>query len=77
MNTGVMFSSKSMNWATPQDFFDKLNSEFHFTLDPCADSENHKCATYYTERENGLAQCWGGGKRSSVTHHTEEQLRIG
>lgn len=34
MNTGVMFSSKSMNWATPQDFFDKLNSEFHFTLDP-------------------------------------------
>lgn len=60
MNTGVMFSSKSMNWATPQDFFDKLNSEFHFTLDPCADSENHKCATYYTERENGLAQCWGG-----------------
>lgn len=28
--------------------------------DPCADSENHKCATYYTERENGLAQCWGG-----------------
>lgn len=59
MNTGVMFSSKSMNWATPQDFFDKLNSEFHFTIDPCADSENHKCATYYTERENGLAQCWG------------------
>lgn len=60
MNTGIMFSSKSMNWATPQDLFDKLNSEFHFTLDPCADSKNHKCATYYTERENGLAQCWGG-----------------
>ena len=72
MNTGVMFSSKSMNWATPQDFFDKLNSEFHFTLDPCADSENHN-----TERENGLAQCWGGGKRSSVIRHTEERLRIG
>ena len=32
MNTGVMFSSKSMNWATPQDFFDKLNSEFHLPL---------------------------------------------
>jgi hypothetical protein len=28
-----MFSSKDMTWATPQDFFDKLNEEFHFTLD--------------------------------------------
>lgn len=76
MNTGVMFSSKSMNWATPQDFFDKLNSEFHFTLDPCADSKNHKCATYYTEREMVLHSA-GGGKRSSVIRHTEERLRIG
>lgn len=37
MNTEVMFSSKKMDWATPQDFYDKLDSEFHFTLDPCAD----------------------------------------
>lgn len=60
MNTEVMFSSKKMDWATPQDFYDKLNSEFHFTLDPCADESNHKCDKYFTEQENGLKQCWGG-----------------
>ena len=33
MNTDVMFSSKTDDWATPQDFFDELNREFGFTLD--------------------------------------------
>ena len=33
---GLMFSSKSNEWATPQDFYNKLNAEFGFTLDPCA-----------------------------------------
>ena len=42
MNTDVMFSSATDNWSTPQDFFDKLNDEFHFTLDVCADENNHK-----------------------------------
>ena len=60
MNTEVMFSSKKMDWATPQDFYDKLDSEFNFTLDPCADESNHKCDKYFTEQENGLEQCWGG-----------------
>lgn len=32
MNTNVMFSSATDLWATPQDFFDKLNAEFHFKL---------------------------------------------
>ena len=35
MNTEVMFSHKKNNWATPQAFFDNLDDEFHFTLDPC------------------------------------------
>ena len=35
MNTDVMFSSATDEWETPQDFFDKLDSEFHFTLDVC------------------------------------------
>lgn len=34
MNTETMFSSKTDLWATPQDFYDKLNSEFNFTLAP-------------------------------------------
>lgn len=60
MNTAVMFSSATDEWATPQDFFDKLNQEFHFTLDPCATHESAKCARYFTEEDNGLAQDWTG-----------------
>ena len=58
MNTEVMFSSKTDQWATPNDFFDKLNEEFHFTLDPCADEFNHKCEKYYTKEDDGLKQSW-------------------
>jgi len=62
MNTEVMFSSKSDNWATPKDFFRELDEEFHFTLDPAADDENHKCKKYFTVKEDGLSQSWGGWK---------------
>ena len=60
MNTDLMFSSKTDLWATPQDFFDKLNEEFHFTLDVCAIPENAKCKKYYTPDINGLSQKWSG-----------------
>lgn len=60
MNTAVMFSSKTCEWATPQDFFDKLNEEFHFTLDPCADETNHKCDKYFTKEQDGLTKAWDG-----------------
>lgn len=60
MNTELMFSSKIDNWATPQAFFDKLDKEFCFTLDPCADKYNHKCANYFTEVDDGLKQSWEG-----------------
>lgn len=59
MNTDVMFSSETDQWATPQYFFDKLNAEFHFTLDPCADEFNHKCEKYFTKEQDGLLQSWG------------------
>ena len=60
MNTAVMFSSESTDWSTPQDFFDELNAEFQFTLDPCADEFNHKCDVYFTTVEDGLLQSWEG-----------------
>lgn len=60
MKTTVMFSSITDMWATPQDFYDKLNEEFNFTLDPCATTENAKCERYFTPEINGLNQCWGG-----------------
>ena len=44
----ALFSSTKEDWATPQDFFDKLNEEFHFVLDPCADAENAKRSEEHT-----------------------------
>ena len=60
MNTEVMFSSRTDLWETPQDLFDKLNEEFHFTLDVCALPENAKCESYYTPEIDGLSQKWSG-----------------
>jgi phage N-6-adenine-methyltransferase len=60
MNTELHFSSKTDDWATPQDFFDNLNKTFNFTLDPCASHENHKCAKYYTKDDDGLSKSWEG-----------------
>ena len=31
-NLDVMYSSKSDEWATPEDFFQSLDKEFHFDL---------------------------------------------
>lgn len=56
----ALFSSKRHDWETPQKIFDELDAEFHFTLDPCATDANAKCDKYYTPKDNGLAQTWGG-----------------
>lgn len=75
-NKTALFSSNTDEWATPQDFFDKLNAEFQFTLDPCATPENAKCRNFYTKSENGLAKNWGG-ELCSVTRHTAKKYRSG
>lgn len=56
----VHYSSKSIVWETPHDFFAKLNAEFAFDVDVCALPENKKCERYYTPMEDGLAQEWRG-----------------
>ena len=56
--THGVFSSNTDEWATPQDLFDALNEEFHFTLDVCADQTNHKVSRYFTKEQNGLIQNW-------------------
>jgi site-specific DNA-methyltransferase (adenine-specific) len=58
--TSGLFSSTTDLWETPQDLFDELNAEFHFTLDPCATQENAKCDWYYSIEQDGLKQDWGG-----------------
>jgi len=56
----AMFSSKTDLWATPQSFFDDLDSEFGFELDVCALPSNAKCERYFTPADDGLSQTWSG-----------------
>lgn len=51
-----MFTSKTDMRSTPQDFFDELNKEFKFNLDPCATPENAKCENYFTKEDDGLSK---------------------
>lgn len=75
INPGL-FSSNTDMWSTPQDFFDKLDAEFHFDLDVCATPENAKCSRFFTKEKDGLKQSWGGTKYSAILH-TGRPSRIG
>lgn len=62
MITKGLLTSNTDEWATPKEFFDKLNKIYNFTLDPCATKENHKCKNYFTKEQDGLKQEWGGNR---------------
>lgn len=54
-------SSAKDAWETPQDLFDVLDAEFHFTLDVCATADNAKCERFYSEASLELpwtGTCW-------------------
>lgn len=72
-----LFSSASVEWATPQALFDELDAEFHFNLDPCCTHENAKCAEHFTKAEDGLSQNWGGVKGCFAIRPTGENSRSG
>ena len=55
----VHYSSKTHEWATPQDLFDMLDEVWGFQLDVCATHENAKCKEYFTIDDDGLSQDWG------------------
>lgn len=60
----ALFSSSRDDWETPPEFFEELNKEFNFDLDPCALPKTAKCERYFTPDDDGLAQTWiapGGG----------------
>ena len=57
----VLLKSQSMNWCTPQDFFDKLDEEFHFALDAAATDKSAKCKKYFTPKTDGLTSSWNSG----------------
>lgn len=56
----ILISSGKDDWETPKVFYQQLDEEFHFTLDPCCSHKNAKCIKHYTSRENGLNMDWGG-----------------
>lgn len=56
--SATLYSCRSEEWPTPQSFFDTLDEEFHFTLDPCATRRNAKCTVFFSKRQNGLLQDW-------------------
>lgn len=60
MNTDLMFSSATDQWETPKAFFEELDAEFHFNLDPCADESNYKCPRYFDAEQDGLKKDWTG-----------------
>jgi phage N-6-adenine-methyltransferase len=64
---GYIPSSKSIDWATPLDFFERLDAEFRFTLDAAASSHNAKCSRFFSEADDGLAQPWKAEDGSPAT----------
>lgn len=54
----ALLSSKKTDYCTPQDFFARLDEQFHFTLDAAAADENAKCSVYYTPETDGLNSPW-------------------
>jgi phage N-6-adenine-methyltransferase len=56
----IHFSSKSIEWSTPQDLFDRLNAEFRFTLDAAANDHNAKCDRFFSIDNDALSQSWDG-----------------
>ena len=84
MNKALLSTGRD-DWETPPEFFEKLDEEFHFTLDACALPETAKCPTYFTPDDDGLARPWNapGGVRSFAIHHipggqrTSQVKRIG
>lgn len=54
----ALFSSKKMDYCTPQAFFDQLNEEFRFTLYAAATDRSAKCPSYFTPETDGLKNPW-------------------
>ena len=62
MNSALMFSKASDEWATPQDFYSRIFDEFGCTIDAAATEANTKCDIWYGPGseigEDSLALDW-------------------
>lgn len=76
-DNNALFSSNTVEWETPQDLFNALDEEFHFGIDVCATAENAKCENFFSIKEDGLAQNWGGMELFGAILHMEMQSAVG
>lgn len=88
MNTDVMFSKESDEWATPEALFRQYDETYHFTLDAAADEWNHKCPDWLGPGglvEDALTVSWSGYRvwlnppysqaTEFITHAVDESTR--
>jgi len=54
------FTTGNDDWATPRWLFTQLDSEFRFTLDPCASPANACCPAFFTASQDGRLRPWQG-----------------
>ena len=57
-NKDQLFSSKSIEWATPDDLFEALDEEFSFDLDAAASISNNRCRHFMDVEIDSLASSW-------------------
>jgi phage N-6-adenine-methyltransferase len=63
-SSAVAMSSVSDDWSTPASYFQELQKEFTFVLDPAAGANNHKAPQWFgldhpdPARRNGLITDW-------------------
>ena len=56
----VHYSSKSDEWETPLEFFQKYNDIYNFDIDVCATKDNALCKKYWTKDDDALEEEWIG-----------------
>jgi phage N-6-adenine-methyltransferase len=56
----VLFRHGTDEWETPPDLFATLNSEFGFTIDLAATTQNALCPLYFDREADALKQKWEG-----------------
>ncbi len=60
----VHYSSKSDEWETPQDVFDRYNNLFNFDIDVAASPCNTKVKNkYFTRIDDALSRSWGNNTK--------------
>lgn len=74
----TIFIAKCDGWGTPIKFFDKLDREFNFTLDPCASKKRplKQNIISYDIIDNGLEQDWSGHRVYCNPPYSKENFKL-